>query len=168
MTKKQIEEKARSVLKDHGLYSIPVDPIVLANRIGISVQNAKFSEDALSGMVAKRRNLVSILVNVNDPPFRKRFTIAHELGHNFLHLLKDGDFVDRDSDLFRDEIPEGVTDIAWINEVQANQFAAALLMDEKFVREFWDKDKNVDRLADKFKVSASAMGIRISSLGLKV
>ena len=37
---------------------------------------------------------VTMLVNHRDPPFRKRFTIAHELGHYFLHLLGDGEYMD--------------------------------------------------------------------------
>jgi hypothetical protein len=54
LTRFEIEEQAREILKAQNLYRIPVDPVVLANRLGVKVNNAKFSEDTLSGMVAKR------------------------------------------------------------------------------------------------------------------
>ena len=98
----QIEEEAKRILQLHGLYSIPVDPVTLANNSGIKVYNAKFGEAGVSGAVAKRGNSVKILVNEADSPFRKRFSIAHELGHHFLHLAGDGDFVDSEVDFFRD------------------------------------------------------------------
>src|SRR5487761_1685002 len=98
----EIERRAADVLKKHGLFSVPVDPVTLANREGIKVHNAKFSDDALSGMIAKRGTDITVLVNQSDPPYRKRFTIAHELAHHFLHLVADGDFVDSKIDLFRD------------------------------------------------------------------
>src|SRR5690349_5930433 len=98
----EIEAQASQVLRQHGLLSIPVDPVTLANRQGIKVHNAKFSDEGLSGMVSKRGTNVTILVNQSDAPFRKRFTIAHELGHHFLHLMEDGEYVDTHIDLFRD------------------------------------------------------------------
>ena len=48
--------------------------MVLANREGIKVNNAKFSDDNLVGMIVKRGDDVTMLVNYNDPPFRKRCT----------------------------------------------------------------------------------------------
>ena len=58
-------------------------------------------DNSLVGAIARRGKTVTIVVNANDPPFRKRFTIAHELGHNFLHLLEDGDYVDGQTNLYR-------------------------------------------------------------------
>ena len=105
-------------------------------------------------------------MNQTDVPFRKRFSIAHELGHHFLHLLHDGDFVDTELDLFRDiEDPDRDTPSKRA-EVQANQFAAALLMPEELIRTEWQQTKNVANLARRFNVSEEAMGIRLSRLGL--
>src|ERR1017187_2120321 len=102
LRRSEIEARAIEVLRNHGVRTVPVDPVALANREGIKVHNAKFSDEGLSGMVAKRGPNATILVNESDPPFRKRFTIAHELGHIFLHLRSDGDFIDSQIDLFRD------------------------------------------------------------------
>lgn len=91
----------------HGIKSFPVDPVQIAKREGVSVHNALFSDSDLSGLIAKRGSETSILVNKNDAPFRKRFTIAHELGHHFLHLQEDGEFVDSTVDLFREPTTPG-------------------------------------------------------------
>ena len=159
----QIETKASQILREHGLFSIPVDPVTLANNIGIKVNNAVFSDDNLSGLIAKRGENISILVNTSDPPYRKRFTIAHELGHHFLHLLSDGEFVDKKVDLFRDN--EGGDQTKQI-EVQANQFAAALLMPSELVKIEYQKNNDISNLARKFNVSEEAMGYRLQRLRL--
>jgi Zn-dependent peptidase ImmA (M78 family) len=169
LSRSQIEEQARQLLKDHDLYRIPVDPVVLANHLGIRVNNAKFSEENLSGMVSKRGNLVQILVNQSDQGYRKRFTIAHEIGHYLLHLQdKDGQFADREADLFRTEPGEELQPPApRQHEVEANRFAAALLMDEELVRSQWGRVRSMKAMSRLFNVSESAIGYRIGALGLE-
>ena len=167
LTRPQVEQRAKEVLKKHGLHSIPVDPVVLANREGIVVNNAKFSDDNLVGIIAKRGNNVTLLVNQSDPPFRKRFTIAHELGHHFLHLLSDGDFVDGDADLFRLPPESAEEETAKRRqEIQANMFAAALLMPEEAMREEWRRLRSIEQMARLFNVSEQAMGFRVDQLRL--
>ena len=51
-------------------------------------------------------------------------------------------------------------------EVQANIFAAALLMPAESVKHFYSDCRNVSALAKLFLVSSEAMGHRIVSLGL--
>ena len=42
LTRREIEQRAADILREHGLESIPVDPVVLASRLGMAVHNAKF------------------------------------------------------------------------------------------------------------------------------
>lgn len=163
MTKDDIEKVAHQTLIEHGMYSIPVDPVVIANRLGIRVSNAVFSDASISGMIAQRGGKKSMLVNSNDSIERKRFTIAHELGHSILHFDNEGEFVDSATDLFRTEAP---TDGPHNKEVEANAFAAALLMDAELVKKVWNELNNLELMARVFMVSDSAMGIRLNSLGL--
>lgn len=167
LSRAEIERRADEVLRTHGLQSIPLDPVVLANRLGISVNNAKFSDDSLVGMIAKQGDAVTLLVNATDPPYRKRFTIAHELGHHFLHLLEDGEFIDGEANLFR-SIPEDQAEPTpdRRREIQANLFATALLMPEQAVRAEWPKLGSIGAMARRFNVSESAMGFRVVQLGL--
>jgi Zn-dependent peptidase ImmA (M78 family) len=162
-----IEERARDVLRHHNLESVPINPVSLAKRLGKAVNNAKFSDETMVGMIAKRGDDVTILVNQSDPPYRKRFTIAHELGHHFLHLLQDGEFIDGEANLFRS--PKG-DQSTWTplqrREWQANAFAAALLMPEDLLRSEWEDTQSVDELARRFNVSVAAMGYRLNQTGL--
>lgn len=165
MTKAEIERIAHQTLIEHGMLSIPVDPVIIANRLGIRVSNAVFSDASISGMIAQRGDKKSLLVNDNDSVERNRFTIAHELGHCLLHLDGEGEFVDSSTDLFRSTstVSEGKKHF---QEVEANEFAAALLMDAQLVREVWAGCRDLKRIAEIFAVSESAMGIRLNSLGL--
>lgn len=169
LSRADIEDQARQLLKEHGLYKIPVDPVILANHLGVKVNNAKFSEGNLSGMVARRGTYVQILVNQADQPYRKRFTIAHEIGHYLLHLREgDGEFADHETDLFRLESGEEThLPSARSQEIEANRFASALLMDEDLVRGQWPAVRSVKAMARLFNVSESAMGIRVGTLGLE-
>lgn len=169
MGPKEIEKFAEDTLKRYDLYRIPVDPVTLANKAGIRVSNALFSDDTLSGLISKRGHNISILVNQSDHPFRKRFTIAHELGHHFLHLTEttDVDIVEK-VDLFRATIPvEGAAISSRTNEIQANQFAAALLMPKTLLQEAYTNAKEVFSLARLFNVSEEAMSYRLHGLGLE-
>jgi Zn-dependent peptidase ImmA (M78 family) len=166
VNKREIEAFARQTLMEHGMFSIPVDPVLLANRLGMVVSNAVFSESSISGMIAKRKGRDTLLVNDNDSPVRKRFTIAHEIGHSLLHLEADGEFVDREVDMFRAPEDQSTGSDLHRYEVEANQFAAALLMDADLVREHWPQIRSVKGMAALFRVSESAMGYRLSSLGL--
>jgi Zn-dependent peptidase ImmA (M78 family) len=169
MTREQVEDRAKAVLREHGLTTIPIDPIKLAGKEGIKVFNAKFSDETLVGMIAKRGDDITILVNQTDMPGRKRFTIAHELGHHFLHLLRDGEIVDGEKNLFRqpkDEQDQRQVSPELRREYQANWFAAALLMPEEEVRAAWADSASVKAMALHFNVSETAMVIRLTTLGL--
>jgi Zn-dependent peptidase ImmA (M78 family) len=161
--RKKTEEKVKRILKENDMFKVPVDPIALAKKFSIDVKNAVFDDSTMSGMIAKRDRKAMILVNINDSPFRKRFTIAHELGHYFLHLDNGGEFVDNITDLFRGdfEIEEGDK-----KEIEANYFAAALLMNEELIRLKWPQYKDIDSMANLFKVSREAMSIRLKNLRL--
>lgn len=168
LTKSSIEEIATNTLHQHGLHSIPVNPVALANRLGIKVNNAKFSEPSLVALLSKRGSDIWILLDEAGHPHRKRFSIAHELGHHFLHLQTDGEFIDHDADLFRVngyDSSVGITQER-LKEIEANQFAAALLMPERLVRQTWQNCSSISELARLFQVSEEALGYRIASLGL--
>ncbi|MBF6672459.1 ImmA/IrrE family metallo-endopeptidase [Glutamicibacter sp. FBE19] len=89
---------------------------------------------------------------------RDRFTIAHELGHYFLHYLQpslDGKF----------RFGRGRRNRA---ETQANYFAASLLMPESKFRDAYIEYSGDDwAIADAFGVSPQAVNVRAQSLGLK-
>ena len=164
-----IEAQAKELLTQHGLYSLPVDPVYLANRLAITVHNAKFADDSWAALIAKSGSSTRIFVEQSDPPYRKRFSIAHELGHHFLHLPDDGEIIDRRADMFRVREPEaGPITEERLREIHANWFASALLMPADLVKVEWERSSSIAYLAGVCNVSEEAMGYRIDALNLWV
>ena len=167
MRRREIEAKATQVLRDHGMLDMAVDPVRLANASGLRVYNAKFGNENVHGLISMRGGKAKVYVNADDQPVRKRFTIAHELGHFHLHLAGgEGEFID-DIDNFRIPVEP---DADWTperrQEWEANVFAAALLMNEHLVRRKWPEIQDIDGMARWFQVSPQAMAIRLNELGL--
>jgi len=71
--------------------STPVDPIYIAQGIGIQVYRATLDPE-VSGMLVKKPGLdPEIYLNRRDSDNRQRFTCAHELGHNVKRAASDED-----------------------------------------------------------------------------
>lgn len=87
---------------------------------------------------------------------RRRFTIAHEIGHFVLHPER-----------VAPERGGSVNAAGRAQEREADQFAAELLMPEALVRDAVGRQGvDLQRLADRFEVSQQAMRTRLRSLGL--
>ena len=81
-----IEELTSEILLNNDMYKVPVDVIKIANANDIKVYEGDLDKKT-SGAIRykKEEDKFEILVNKNDAKTRQRFTIAHELGHYFLH-----------------------------------------------------------------------------------
>ena len=87
---------------------------------------------------------------------RRRFTIAHEIGHFVLHPAR-----------LAPERGGAVNEALRLQEREADQFAAELLMPEDLVRAaVLEHGGDVSRLADRFDVSRQAMQTRLRWLGI--
>jgi Zn-dependent peptidase ImmA (M78 family) len=165
------EEQARALLLEVGIDEIPVRLDRVASHVQARIIRQRM-DNHLSGMTYRQDDVVVIGINSNHHRRRQRFTLAHELGHFRMHpgkpLLVDSSIkVD-----FRDNVSSLATDQ---QEIEANQFAAALLMPETLVRNRMrasldagvrGRDRLVAELADAFDVSTEAMGYRLINLGL--
>lgn len=143
---------------------VPVNVELLAKSLGIEVIHSSMS-DEVSGMIEHvGDNRYRIVVNDNHPATRKRFTIAHELGHYFRHRHLIGDGISDDK-LYRSSELGAYrnTAIGRRQETEANQFAATILMPksalEQFVSESGINDPAV--IAKKIGVSKQAYCIRM-------
>lgn len=164
--KKRADDEAMTVLRRFSLeLSLPVDPLYIAEKVGVDVFEADFKYPDVSGLIKKDGQVTVIYIKHSDPALRKRFTVAHELGHLFLHLndKQQGNFVDSEV-LFRHGI---VSDSAESKkEIEANQFAASLLMPEDLVEQEWERCYSITRMSSTFQVSLQAMEIRLRTLGM--
>ena len=123
----------------------------------------------LAGSVIRLPGKIIIGVNAEQPPNRQRFTIAHELGHLLLH---EGKQVHLDERL-RVNLRNATSSLAVDpDEMEANQFAAELLMPEAFLEKDMlmlasrdlESGGDIKKLAKKYQVSEQAMTIRLVAL----
>jgi len=162
------DASAERLLRELGIDGPPVAPELIAEKLGIVVVIQEMDPE-VSGMLVRDGDERVIGVNKRHPLARRRFTIAHEVGHLELHR---GRALILDTPVrvnFRDRVSSLATDR---EEVEANRFAAALLMPgAAVIREAartprGDPDAFVARLARRFKVSQAAMGYRLINLGV--
>jgi Zn-dependent peptidase ImmA (M78 family) len=162
MTVAQIRDQARNdankILEESwepGVF--PVDPILIARDLGVSVFEDELGENVWGMLVGSNGN-VSMFLDQSQPPKRFRFTCAHELGH-FYHRREEiaggGAIVDH-----RNEGGRGRSD-----EIYANEFAASLLMPEYAFRKACREGMSDMELMRMFDVSLAAVVVRRKLLG---
>ena len=163
---------AEALIERLDIKSTPVDVNFVAKQLGLKVVYNELGED-VSGLLVSGDDTAIICVRESDPLVRQRFTIAHEIGH---FCLKHQDETERV------HVDEGWKVTARSHnktagfdpiEVEANQFAATLLMPSSLLRRRAATyavgkldEEHVSQLAREFKVSEQAMTIRLSTLGL--
>src|SRR5712664_3503178 len=126
MPPQRAELLAKRLINDHGIKRPPVPVEELASRLGAQISYSPFDGD-LSGMVFRDEAKIIIGVNSLHHPNRQRFTIAHEIGHMLLHKGQEV-HVDR---AYRVSLRNDLSSKAVSpEEMEANAFAAALLMPE--------------------------------------
>ena len=157
---------AKQVLDTYWNNTAPIDPEKIAENIGIIVKYMPLG-DKISGLIKKNSSQqIEIHVNEFHSEERQRFTIAHELGHYF--SLEDFDqHEDRDNLLAIDLLKYRKNEFFDYEERNANEFAAELLM-PKIAIDYMlktGKASTIGDLAKIFKVSLSAMNIRLIKLG---
>lgn len=150
----------------------PVDVNSIARKLRLKIVQEKLGKDISGLLISKGRSTV-IAIQKSDHPNRKRFTIAHEIAHFCLrHQFEPGEHVHVDrGHLIMPRNSRSSTGVD-VKEIEANQFAACLLMPSRLLLERIKAlkgkslcDDNVASLADEFQVSEQAMTIRLSTLG---
>jgi Zn-dependent peptidase ImmA (M78 family) len=143
---------AEKILAENCISSPPVLILELAETYGLAVFKANFEDDKIAGYIDFDNK--RIVVNKEHSLGRQNFSIAHELGHWIMHYEEVKSDQNEIRILYRRPI-DGETDRL---EVQANSFAAYLLVPE----EMFEKHKKKDdlELAMLFNVSQSTIGFR--------
>ena len=173
----RIQQIENIAIKKMGTYSWEkINQVEMLNGIiereGLKLREADLKD--ISWVLYKdKEGQWTILVNQEDSDRRKVFTIAHELGHYFLHAQDDKEFIDGAliNSFNRDEVNK-----YQIQELEANEFAGSLIMPRVVIEEIlwqpkqvWAIDEvKIIALADKLKVSPQAMATRLKNLNYEL
>ncbi|WP_334090070.1 ImmA/IrrE family metallo-endopeptidase [Helicobacter typhlonius] len=161
-TKEQISNLAEDVLEFYSNKQYPVKVLSIAHNLGLQVFKTTFSRDDVSGMLKARE--AKIYIAESDGIRRQRFSIAHEIGHYVLHY-KGNIFAEKEEKKhisYRNNLSSlGFS----IKEIEANFFAANLLMPQDRVKELYEQGFSLYEIADFFQVSYTAMAHRFDFLG---
>ena len=139
----------------------PLEPIVEAMGGKVTFGSMEFDERDGGSIVAREINDYTIYLSLVTSPVRDRFTIAHEMGHLFLHL----------PEVKKVDASAVMRATRWVDpddkdqqraEWEANWFAAALLMPSDAFREV--RDLSEEFIAAKFNVSRKSVEIRKKSV----
>ena len=131
---------ARRVAAEHGFDQPPVDVHAIARAAGFTVRTSLTLGNLSARLVGEL-----IEVNADEPPVRHRFSIAHELGHHFLHTV------------------HGVGPTA---ETEANAFAGELLVPGAMLAA--QNTTDAATLRKRFSVSRDVLRIAAQMHGVEV
>lgn len=155
---------AEQKLEEFDMRALPIDPVAVAQRREIIVQAKPPEAEGVSGMLIRAGNQFGIAYSTSiDNKGFQRFSVAHELGHYFLpghveavfkhgsiHQSRAG-FVGKDR-----------------YEIEADHFAAALLMPGKLFRDALGKRdmrlRTIEALAELCGTSLVSTAIRCAQL----
>jgi Zn-dependent peptidase ImmA (M78 family) len=162
--RKRIQAIVASLLEKNGITAVPVPVNQIARAEGAHLYFAALDGD-LSGFLYREGSQATIGVNTHHASVRQRFTVGHELGHLVLHHH---DQLHVDYKFRNTQSAEGTDP----EEIEANLFAAELLMPRVFLEEdhrntaidLADEEVIFD-LAHKYGVSTQALAIRLTTLG---
>ena len=162
-TRRMINSLAEDVLSAYNI-SVPIGNIdEIVEKLGGTIQKEAFFSD---GAVEKEGNGFKIIVSPFQDEKRERFTIAHELGHLFLHMgyRTNNELWEKQENNIYHRIGNSE------KEYQANEFAAAFLMPATEYLSVLNKvaEGNMvetSKIAEYFNVSIEAAANRGKFLG---
>ena len=170
--KKLIQRKVEEILSRAAINEPPVNLLTIAESLKLKiVSDYKPPESDVSGCLIRKDGQGIIGINPSQSESRKRFTIAHEIGHFILHT---GEEIHLDrAQSFRVNFRDSKSSVAvYPDEMEANFFAAELLMPTEFVsRDIQtmdlapEDDSMLQELAERYQVSIQALTYRLINLG---
>lgn len=155
--RKWVTAQANALSRVYRTPPVPVEEIAEQNGVQVVLADFEDNRDEVSGVCDFEQK--KILVNFADLPARRRFTIAHELGHWMLHR----GIYQANPDKYRFLPRFRWTDDAGPLEQEANRFAAHLLVPDRLLVPV-AQVATASTLADIFGVSRTMMEIRMNSV----
>lgn len=154
-----VKAMAQKVLKECGASALPVDLKRIVEMKGYVYMEVETFPDEVSALFIAKDGKNYALVNARHHAHRRRFSLAHELGHILLNHV--GEDLEEMPSI--DAPPESMRHYAAgdSREKEANIFASALLMPIDMLKKEYAKGADIDKLAAIFAVSQQAMTIAV-------
>lgn len=159
-------DAARNLLRKHRIVTAPVPIYDIAAGEGYRVEEISLN-DKVSGFLKPKDKC--IYINSRHHAHRKRFTLAHELGHAILfhEKLKAADFADLDkcaADANGTEArsPEDSPFERTSKDpydVEADEFAGELLVPRAFLKKDWAQLGSIEGVSERYNVSTAVASI---------
>lgn len=152
--------RARQFLRRHNVEDVPVNAWELAQAEGYEVRESDKLVDGEAGQTLVKAGRKFIVVNKNDHPYRRRFTIFHEIAHHVLGLpSKHGSHLtSSELERYRARPPE---------EILCDVFAAECLVPWAPIKSLTDKMEftaaTIAGLSDRFEASKPCVASRFAS-----
>lgn len=152
------------------VHTFPFPVVEFADEIGLKLFTDSDMPQSQSGVIQCEGGECKVVLNANMSINRLRFTLAHELGHYFNdrdYLQNNGEIIEETKQstrkLFRNDTPHN-DPIMRRMDIEANKFAADLLMPEvEFIKK-WQESTSPQQVADYFGVSVDSVRVRASYL----
>jgi Zn-dependent peptidase ImmA (M78 family) len=153
-----VRQMAQKVLKESKITVPPVDLLTILRVHGIQYEEMDDFPDSVDALIIERGHQTYAAVNARQHLHRRRFSLAHELGHFFLHR---GDYGSEPA-VTIDDPPSEEEVIATKDpaESEADMFAGELLVPLAMLKPH--ARKGVPELSRIFLVSEHVIGVAIS------
>jgi Zn-dependent peptidase ImmA (M78 family) len=152
-----VRQMARKILAESKVKSPPVDLLQILSTHGIAYEEVEDFPDTVDALIVEDGPKIYAAVNARQHPHRRRFSLAHELGHYFMH--RDGM---PEEPITIDNPPSDDLGAATKSpaEIEADLFAGELLVPLEMLKPH--VQKGIPELSKLFLVSEQVISIAIS------
>lgn len=141
-------------VEQSGLAGPPVTSEIIEQfHFDLPVEIREVSLKSARGAVWRLEDAYILHVNIDDPPGKIRATALHGMFQIIAH---------RGSNLYPRIMQLGA---GFFNELLADYFAAAMLVPDKWLEEYWLRVSDLNRMAEIFQVSEIVIWIRLAAWG---
>ena len=148
---------AKKVLADSQIREPPVDLVRILGSEGIQYEEVDDFPDSVDALIIEDGEKVYAAVNARQHLHRRRFSLAHELGHYFLHR---GEQVVDLVDIDNPPAEQVGVEAKGPAEIEADLFAGELLVPLEMLRKHVKED--IPTISKVFLVSEQVVAIAIS------
>lgn len=171
--RKYAESIQKKIYGDNPIYPLKIDNLIKDFFKGEIRED--FNEPLADAQISRKGNSFLIEIKKDLNKRRKRFTLAHELGHLFLHMGYKDEQRWNSAETYVDGAFRRTSGDFSVEEQEANEFAGSFLMPENEFRKIVKKNMvvslnmrvfDLDGIAEHFGVSTDSVRVRAKWLGI--